>query len=221
MNPYEVMGLESDCTTEDVSRAYRELAKRCHPDVGGDSELFARIALAADILRDPYKRKMYDENGVILGYSQDVIREQIMRKFQELIVAWIESQIESGRDTNIEKFFALQLAQGLRAVNGMIEKSEMVVKRIKARKDSVCCSSTDNFVLEVLQAKIDSEITIIGKYKQELFILKQVQQETKRYSSKETEHEQSFSFGGPFSNSAFNEEELMKMFKGAFRTTGA
>ena len=32
MDPYAVLGVARDCTTEQVRRAYRQLASACHPD---------------------------------------------------------------------------------------------------------------------------------------------------------------------------------------------
>lgn len=51
------------CTADTVKRAYRQLAKRHHPDIGGNPKAFARIKLAYDVLSDPARRACYDETG--------------------------------------------------------------------------------------------------------------------------------------------------------------
>lgn len=43
---YHVLGLERGATLRDVKAAYRRLAKKYHPDVGGDPEVFKRIYAA-------------------------------------------------------------------------------------------------------------------------------------------------------------------------------
>ena len=35
---YEILGLDTDATSEEVKKAYRKRALECHPDKGGDAE---------------------------------------------------------------------------------------------------------------------------------------------------------------------------------------
>ena len=63
IDPYEVLGIDRDCDGEAVRSAYRRLAKEAHPDSGGDSEQFARLQASYDLLKDPVRRKVYDDTG--------------------------------------------------------------------------------------------------------------------------------------------------------------
>lgn len=60
---YEVLGLEKDCSKGDIRKAYMKLARKEHPDKGGDPEKFKKISKAYEILGDEEKRKLYDEGG--------------------------------------------------------------------------------------------------------------------------------------------------------------
>jgi hypothetical protein len=59
---YEVMQLSPNADAETVSRVYRMLAFRYHPDnqETGNSEMFLRLSDAHQILSDPEKRANYD-----------------------------------------------------------------------------------------------------------------------------------------------------------------
>jgi hypothetical protein len=46
----KVLGIKGDITAEAVKKAYRQLAKRHHPDVGGDAEQFRRVNEAYQLL---------------------------------------------------------------------------------------------------------------------------------------------------------------------------
>ena len=46
-----VLGVADDATLPQVEAAYRDLARRCHPDVGGSAEAMARINRARDMAR--------------------------------------------------------------------------------------------------------------------------------------------------------------------------
>jgi DnaJ-class molecular chaperone len=66
-NCYEILGVEKTASEEDIKKAYRELAKKYHPDVvqeekekKASEEKFKEINVAYEILSDPDKRKEYD-----------------------------------------------------------------------------------------------------------------------------------------------------------------
>jgi molecular chaperone DnaJ len=57
---YEILGVSKEATQEDIKKAYRDLAKKHHPDKGGDGEKFKELGEAYEILSDPKKRTQYD-----------------------------------------------------------------------------------------------------------------------------------------------------------------
>lgn len=64
---YETLGVSRSTSQDEVKKAYRQLAKKYHPDRNkGDKaaeERFKEISQAYDILGDPEKRKKYDQFG--------------------------------------------------------------------------------------------------------------------------------------------------------------
>ncbi|MFG0261021.1 MAG: J domain-containing protein [Novipirellula sp. JB048] len=63
MNPYHVLGLPHGATEIDIKKAYRHMAARFHPDLGGSVEKMKEVTMARDILIDPERRKQFDETG--------------------------------------------------------------------------------------------------------------------------------------------------------------
>ncbi|BAU54766.1 DnaJ domain-containing protein [Mucilaginibacter gotjawali] len=62
---YYILGVEPDCTLDDIKEAYRKLSKKLHPDLNqGDKYFenkFREIKEAWETLRDPVKRIQYDQ----------------------------------------------------------------------------------------------------------------------------------------------------------------
>jgi len=62
---YSVLGVASEASEKDITKAYRKLAKQYHPDANpGDAaaeERFKDVSAAYDVLGDADKRKEYDE----------------------------------------------------------------------------------------------------------------------------------------------------------------
>ena len=60
LSPYNVLGVSSTATDEDIKAAHRKLVKKYHIDAGGDQSAMRQLNAAWDILKDPDKRAAYD-----------------------------------------------------------------------------------------------------------------------------------------------------------------
>jgi len=64
---YKVLGVDKNATEKEIKKAYRKLARQCHPDVcPGDKqaeERFKGINEAYEVLGDQEKRQKYDQFG--------------------------------------------------------------------------------------------------------------------------------------------------------------
>ncbi len=68
---YQALGVPQGASSEDIKRAYRTLAKQCHPDAAGDDKSkeakFKDISVAYGVIGDPEKRKQYDASRLHPG----------------------------------------------------------------------------------------------------------------------------------------------------------
>src|SRR3954464_5754261 len=70
---YEVLGVSKDASQDEIKKAYRELARKWHPDRNPDDaqaeERFKEIQQAYDVLSDAEKRKQYGAGGRFGGFG--------------------------------------------------------------------------------------------------------------------------------------------------------
>jgi curved DNA-binding protein len=64
---YKTLGVKRDATAAEIQKAYRDLARKYHPDLNPNDkkakEKFQKVQSAFDVLNDEKKRKMYDQFG--------------------------------------------------------------------------------------------------------------------------------------------------------------
>lgn len=63
---YDILGVSRSASQDEITSAYRKLARKYHPDVNKSSEAedrFKKIGEAYEVLKDPEKRKKYDALG--------------------------------------------------------------------------------------------------------------------------------------------------------------
>lgn len=65
---YDILSVSPTATTEEISRSYKKLALKCHPDKTNHNpeltEKFKEMTRAYEILRDSKQRRIYDQYGV-------------------------------------------------------------------------------------------------------------------------------------------------------------
>src|SRR5690348_2656861 len=86
-NYYAMLGVPVDADSDTIKRAYRQLARRYHPDLAGEEGALQmkRINRAYDVLSDPEKRLNYDTiiGGVIDLRGGGIARPRPVRRKME------------------------------------------------------------------------------------------------------------------------------------------
>ncbi len=64
---YKTLGVAKDASAADIQKAYRDLARKYHPDMNPDNpkakKKFQEVQAAFDVLNNPEKRELYDRYG--------------------------------------------------------------------------------------------------------------------------------------------------------------
>jgi curved DNA-binding protein len=80
-NYFDILGVTQDASLEEVKRAYRQLARKYHPDLNpGDKaaeEQFKLLGEAYEVLSDPEKRSQYEEYSSF--WKQQGFRQRVSK----------------------------------------------------------------------------------------------------------------------------------------------
>jgi DnaJ family protein A protein 2 len=85
---YDILGISSNCSEDEIKKQYRKLAMKYHPDKNPNNpeaaEKFKEVSMAYEVLSDPEKREIYDrygEEGLKDGGGPGFSAEDIFSQF--------------------------------------------------------------------------------------------------------------------------------------------
>jgi curved DNA-binding protein CbpA len=127
---YETLGVERGSDEKTIHRAYRQLAKRVHPDSGGDGEAFARLQRAHAILTDPERRERYDATGDQEETGADNAESEALQAIGQMLMKFLGGEQEPSQ-IDLD---AAMIAEA-RTVLANIDKSLAMSARAKRRAE--------------------------------------------------------------------------------------
>ncbi len=153
MKLYDVLGVAVDATRKEIKKAYLVLAKKLHPDKGGDVEQFKSIQKAYDVLGDAEKREQYDRTG-----DEDCRKEDPFKLIVAVFAAIIDSGDFSG---NIITKVVKKVESEMDAIRREMRKHDSKIIKLTCVKGRI---STDGENL--FEMMIDSKIGELEQRKQ-------------------------------------------------------
>ena len=169
---YEILGISSNATLEDIKFAFKQKAKIYHPDIPetGDEKQFILIKKAFDILSNPSTKKQYDKTGYV---QQD--KEDLIANAYHVISVSLQEFIKQNNIENRINILDLMVKNCVSKINNFkkmldtLEKKRMlmvILKRRFRKKKSDGNNQFQSIINELLQsikeemAQLQSQIEI-------------------------------------------------------------
>jgi curved DNA-binding protein CbpA len=179
MNPYETLGVPKDAGEAQIKSAYKNKARKAHPDrKGGNADTMSQLNIAKDILLSPSRRHRYDTGG-------ETTREKTIDEEAISCVMQIFSQlIQMPQRINIPKVAMMKLEE----IRGKKrhEQSEAKKQRevIKQRISEVLYEGDgENLFDNLVRSMIGQLDEAIEKLEREIEIVKRAHEIVKLYKS--------------------------------------
>ena len=158
MNLYSILGISENATHSEIKKAFRELSKKHHPDVSGDSEKMTDINFAYSILKDKEKRKLYDTTGCVTDLN---IREVAKENIKELFTVMVDQVSEE--DVEYTDFLR-KIRDSIKSTKGkftkeisQLQKKETIYKKLQ-RNSKNCPLFEKSIEIKLIQTQRDIEI---------------------------------------------------------------
>ncbi|KAK2154167.1 hypothetical protein LSH36_275g07036 [Paralvinella palmiformis] len=104
---YNILGIEKNCTQDDIKKAYRKLALKYHPDKNPNNpdatEKFKEINHAHSVLGDTTKRQIYDRYGSLGLYVAEQFGEENVNTYFVLTSPWCKEEFSTPEMTPDEE----------------------------------------------------------------------------------------------------------------------
>lgn len=105
-NYYEILGVDKDATTDEIKKAYRQIALKYHPDKNpGDKEAEERFKEAAEaysILGNSTKKAEYDRGGTKVGGDSWGFMGDIFNMFGDIFGGGMDRESDRDIRTHID-----------------------------------------------------------------------------------------------------------------------
>ena len=137
-DPYEVLSVSKNCTMSEATSVYKKLAKKAHPDRGGNSEVFDILTKSYLFIVDEIKKKM-DKN-----------HQELKENTEEYSFNKPEGEFDINQFNTLYKKFKLSDSND-NGYGNMMEKSKAV--RDDFNIDNVF---SDNFNISVFNTVFDN-----------------------------------------------------------------
>lgn len=205
-NPYSVLGISNSANSFKIKMAYKELAKKFHPDKGvGNEKFFDLITKAKKALLDPEIRELYDNHGIFNIEVSDSVMEKraifLIRGLMEAAVGEVDPVKEDFVGFVSKKIVEEMEAckKAIKTAENSIRLSNEVVDRWKAEEEKF-----QEYLLEPFKSHVEKCLSSIAERREEVMICMEAMELIKKMSYENEEPPVEISVSGGFRRSGFN-----------------
>lgn len=167
-NPYQLLGIPPDASTQDIKSVYRQIVRRIHPDINPDNlaatTQFHDITLAHDFLTDIERRSEYDRNALAKKndreFAVDVkMSKNTLRSLDEQQVIYMLVNIHTKNVQAIQ-----QPRQSRLNLTLVLDQSNSMkgarIEKVKIAAHQIIDNLSDNDIISVVTFNDRAEIII-------------------------------------------------------------
>jgi DnaJ-class molecular chaperone len=149
-NYYKILGIEKNASKSEISKKYRELALKYHPDKNINStdferkkQLFNNISEAYEVLSDDNKRRLYDSNTHDDSFNINIHHDEIFKHFDNMFKQHMKIFTNFGFDNHFDSMFK-SMSNSIHNENNFTNKQKIIEKKNINGKLTTIIKETEN-----------------------------------------------------------------------------
>lgn len=149
MTLYDDLGVSPGASQEEIKKAYQRLARKHHPDKGGDHDDFVGVQKAYEVLTNEEKRHSYDTKGSVeepMG-----LEEKARQNFMALFNQVISSKVDPKHD--LLKLMTQSVRDNISRVTLQIHGLQQERKKLQQINKRLISQSGQDFLRSLLDDK--------------------------------------------------------------------
>lgn len=190
---YDILDVAKTATLEEITKAYKLLAKQWHPDLNQVpdraeevEERFKEIGEAYDILKNPDKRKRYDETGETAGMSKD---DEVRAILQALFIKELSNRSFSPEHSDIFENIKSIIVGKERTFTTAIKKHEGEIVKLNIIRSRIV--KGQDYFAGLLNNNLEQFTKAISQMKQDIEIGKNCLEQLKDFKYRVDEQDES------------------------------
>lgn len=179
IDPYEIMGVEKTASDQEIKRSYRERSSKLHPDKhGGDETGMVMLNQAYGILRDPEKRKIYDETGQVHRNSREDRIQTILHEFLFKVAEGCDTMDQALKQTES------MMTEVIRKGNASLDDNKRKIRILEKKRKAYVYKGKGTDIFGVrLEGQVDSLQKTNENLKEELSLVEEASKLLKDYEA--------------------------------------
>jgi DnaJ-class molecular chaperone len=128
-NYYDILGVQKNASEDEIRNAYRKLARKNHPDKGGDKDTFQKIQEAYETLSNPEKKSNYDNPG-FNGFNGNFNGNFNMNEFNHFHQSFFKQRTSQRKSKRPDHLYTCKIS--------LREAYFGTIKKLKIGRTKVC-----------------------------------------------------------------------------------
>lgn len=181
---YDLLGVEPDCSREELRKAFYTLARMHHPDIGGDGPFFSTITAAYNILSSPLDRAHYDRTGMHGRPTAQKIQTEVTSLMASLLDGLITIAEEPLSQFDVCAAMRAMLQETIDQMSADLAKSRKFARDYEVMlKKIVRHDGRPNLFVPTITKNLEKRRDQIQHYEKELFYCERCMDELNNYRS--------------------------------------
>lgn len=148
----KLLELPNGVSKKEIRKAYYRISKKCHPDLGGDSDIYTEIVEAYNILMDEKRREYFNLTGNKVFIDAKIIKEEAAKQVEKLFDDLLKHYKYDILTVDVIEVVELRIQREKEQLENEINNIKKILEKLdKASSKTITDEDQPNLILSVIE----------------------------------------------------------------------